>query len=91
MRGSKESGKVLQQRMFDALWEEPYSSQIRVGQLSVSQAEKLIVAEVNKFCKELRARGISYSRSCSRQLREWWGLGVPCGLFSKAYLVSWRE
>ena len=80
---------MRKQESFFALYD--YGREIKSGEITILEAEKRSKRDCDKFCKELRKKGIKYIRSSSIQCREYWSFGVPCNMCCKAWLVSWDE
>jgi hypothetical protein len=75
------------QRSYAALWD--YADEIRSGRTSIAEANKLCLSERNAEAKRLRQEGHKVVCSTlSGQLRQYWGLGVPCGLVCPAYYLT---
>ena len=72
---------------FGALWD--YAEEIRTGTMSVEQASKLCMKKASATAREQREQGKKASRCTLRgQLRQYWGLGVPCNLSCTVYVVN---
>ena len=75
------------QRSFAALWD--YADEIRTGRMSIAHANKVCLGERNAEAKRLREQGQKVACSTlSGQLRQYWGLGEPCGLVCPVYLLT---
>jgi len=81
---------MLQQKSWWAL--SIYAAEIKSGSMTVVEGEAKCKQACDEFCRELKAKGIKYSRSIMRnQLKPYWGFGDPCGLSCKSWVVSWVE
>ena len=75
------------QRSYAALWD--YADEVRSGRMSIAEANKLCLRERNAEAKKLRQQGRKVLCSTlSGQLRQYWGLGEPCGLACSAYYLT---
>lgn len=75
------------QMSYAALWD--YATEIRNGQMTVAQATKLCLRQRNEEAKRFRQQGRKVICSTlSGQLRQYWGLGEPCGLTCPAYYIT---
>ncbi len=75
------------QRSYAALWD--YADEIRTGRMSIIEANKLCLKERNTEAKRLRQQGQRVSCfTLSGQMRQYWGLGDPCGLVCPAYYLT---
>lgn len=66
------------QESYAAFWDD--ADEIRTGRMRIAQANKLCLRERNAEAKRLRQEGRKVVCSAlSGQLRQYWGLGEPCG------------
>jgi len=78
------------QKTFGALWD--YANEIREGSLSLGEAESKTKQDCDVFCKEKRRQGFKVVRSSlGKQLRQYWGFGMDCGLTCKSWVVNVYE
>ena len=75
------------QQSFMALWD--YREEVKSGSMSVKTASKLCLQARNARAKQLRANGVRvHCFTLAGQIRQYWGLGDPCGLSCPAYYIQ---
>lgn len=77
------------QESFGALFTEPFASSIREGRMSVADASMKCKALRDELAREYKSEGRQIrSWTLSGQLRQYWGLGKPCGMTCTVYMLN---
>ncbi len=65
-----------------------YGKKVQSGEWTLEQAEKAAKKDRDAAFKVAKAEGKRVVRHSSEGLRQYWEMGVPCGLTGKSYYIN---